>query len=170
MPGSWLNPDGLYLEYGTTKAIPTTGGDFRSPGSSRTLEFNIDISTLGTSASILPIDTTFFPAGVFIDSVILEAQTAVTGITSLSVGAIQLDRSTNIADNAFADAVVLADLDGQGETKVMYGPPAAGAAGTKVGTTFGAFPAYFTAKRAGSAGTGIVKVTVRYRGLPPITQ
>jgi len=169
MAGSWLNPDGLYIEYGTTKAIPTTAGDYKSYGEDRTIEFFVDVSTLTTTAAI-QADTTFVPAGVFIDSVILEAQTAAATITSLSIGAMQLDRSTTIADNAFADAVVVADINGAGETKVLTGPPTAGGAGTKVGTTFGTVPGYLTAKIAGSAGTGLIKVIIKYRGVPPITQ
>lgn len=162
--------DGLFRRYGTETAIPTTAGDYVSYGESRTAEVIVNIADLTTSAAIIPYaDTTFIPAGVFIDSVTLEAQTAVTAITSLSIGACKLDRSTAIAENAFADAVVLADLNGAGETKVLVGPPAAGGAGTKVGTTFGSDTGYLTAKIAGSAGTGTVRVIIKYRGLPPIT-
>ena len=167
--GSWMNNDGLYIEYGTTKAVPTTGGEYVSYGEDRTMEVYVDISTLTTSASILA-DTTFFPANVFVDSVTLVAETAATAITSLSIGAMQLDRSTTIADNAFADAVVIADINGAGETKVLTGPATAGGAGTKVGTNFGTVPGYLTAKIAGSAGTGKIKVIIKYHGVTPITQ
>lgn len=167
--GSNMNKDGLYLKYGTTKAIPTTAGDYLSYGASREIELNIDISTLTTTAAI-QADTTFVPAGVFIDSVIVEATTGAATITSVSVGATKLDRTTGIADNAFVDALVLASIDGAGETTTLTGPPASGGAGTKVGGSFGADPGYITAKIAGSAGTGILKVRIRYHGVPPITQ
>ncbi len=160
--------DGLYQVYGTDLAIPTTAGDFMSPGEDRTIEFDINVADLTTSASI-QANTTFVPADVFIDSVILIATTPVATITSLSVGLMQMDRTTTIADNAFADAVVVADLNAAGETKTLTGPATAGGAGTKVGTTVGSLPGYLTAKIAGSAGTGIVKVRIKYRGVPPIT-
>lgn len=167
---SWTNPDGLTQLYGTELAVPTTAGDYVSYGESRTLEFFVNIADLTTSAAIVKAaETTFVPAGVFIDSVTLEAQTAAATITSLSLGACKLDRTTAIAENAFADAVVVADINGAGETKVLTGPPAAGGAGTKVGTTFGADPGYLTAKIAGSAGTGLIRVLIKYRGVPPIT-
>lgn len=166
---AYLDNDGLYRKYGTEKAVPTTAGDFTSFGEDRTLEFFVDISKLTTTSSILA-DTTVVPAGVFIDSVILEAQTAAATITSLSIGAVKTDRTTAIAENAFADAVVVADINGAGETKVLTGPPTSGGAGTKVGTTFGSDPGLITAKIAGSAGTGLIKVLIKYRGVPPITQ
>lgn len=169
MSGTNLNGDGLYLKYGTAKAVPTTAGDYLSYGASREIEIILDISTLTTS-SVIQADTTFVPANVFIDSVIVEATTGAATITSLSVGAVKLDRSSAIAANAFVDALVLASIDGAGETTTLTGPPASGGAGTKVGTSFGADPGYITAKIAGSAGTGIVRVRIRYHGVPPITQ
>lgn len=165
--GSWLNNDGLYLEYGTTKAVPTTAGDYLSYGEDRTIEFFVDISTLTTSAAIVA-DTTFLPAGVFIDSVRVEATTAAATITSLSIGTMKTDRSTTISDTALVNAIVLANIDAAGETTVITGGTTY--AGTKVGTTSGADAGYITAKIAGSTGTGVVKVLVKYRGVPPITQ
>ncbi len=166
--GTWMNSDGLYLKFGTTKATATTAGDYLSLGEDRTIELDIDISTLTTTAAI-QADTTFVPAGVFIDSVEVIATTGAATITSLSVGAIKQDRSTNIADNAFVDALVLASINGAGETTKLTGPAASGGAGTKVGTTFGSDAGYITAKIAGSTGTGVVKVRIKYRGVPPIT-
>lgn len=163
-----LNADGLYRKYGTEAATATTGGDYSMPGPDRIAEIDINVANLTTTAAIFG-DTTFIPAGVFIDKVELIATTAVATITSISVGLMKFDRTTAVADNALADAVVVADLNGAGETKVLTGPAAAGGAGTKVGTTSGADPAYITAKIAGSTGTGVVKVRVFYRGVPPIT-
>lgn len=167
--GTWLNGDGLYRKFGTDQATATLGGDFSMPGPDRILEVDINIASLTTSAAPVNADTTFIPAGVFIDKVELIATTAVATITSLSIGAVKFDRTTAIAENAIADAVVVADLNTAGETKTLSGPPASGAAGTKVGTTFGSDPGYITAKIAGSTGTGVVKCRIYYRGVPPIT-
>lgn len=167
--GTWLNGDGLYRKFGTDSATATTGGDFSMPGPDRIAEVDIDVADLTTTALIVA-DTTFIPAGVFIDKVELIATTAVATITSISVGLMKFDRTTTISDTALANAVVVADLNAAGETKTLTGPPASGGAGAKVGTTTGSDPGYITALIAGSAGTGIVKVRVHYRGVPPITQ
>ena len=166
--GTWLNSDGLYRKFGTDSATATTAGDYSKDGPNRMIELDINVASLTTSSAIMA-DTTFIPAGVFIDKVELIATTALQTITSLSIGAVKFDRSTAIAENAIADAVVIADLNGAGETKTLTGPAVSGGAGTKVGTTFGSDPGYITAKIAGSTGTGVVKVRIFYRGVPPIT-
>ncbi len=165
---AYMDSDGRYRKYGTEQATATTGGDFSMPGPNRICEVDVNIASLTTTAAIIA-DTTFIPAGVFIDKVDLIATTAVATITSLSVGLMKFDRSTAVADNALADAVVKADLDTAGETKTLTGPSASGGAGTKVGTTTGSDPAYITAKIAGSAGTGVVRIRIHYHGVPPIT-
>ncbi len=164
--GSWMNPDGLYKVYGTDKAIPTTAGDYNSLGEDRTIEFYVDTSTLTTTAAI-QANTTLLPAGVFIDSVTVEATTAVTTLTSISLGLMKQDRTTTISDTALVAAIVLANVDAAGETTVITGGTTY--AGTKVGTTSGSDAGYLTAKIAGTAGVGIIKVLVKYRGVPPIT-
>jgi hypothetical protein len=35
---AWLNNDGLYLKYGTDKAVATTGGEYRTNGALREIE------------------------------------------------------------------------------------------------------------------------------------
>ena len=52
--GNWLNQDGLYLQYGTTKAIPEQGGEFLSFGSTREIETYINLGAWqnGTNALI----------------------------------------------------------------------------------------------------------------------
>jgi hypothetical protein len=41
--GNWLNYDGLYLQYGTQKAVPELGGDYSVYGSTRELEVMISL-------------------------------------------------------------------------------------------------------------------------------
>ncbi len=78
------------------------------------------------------------------------------------------DRTTTISDTALVAAIPLASVDGTGETTILTGGSTY--AGTKVGTTVGTDPGYITAKIAGTAGVGVIKVRIRYRGVPPITQ
>lgn len=165
MVQSWMNSDGLYRKFGPDAATATTGGDYVSLATDRFVEVDINIANLTTTALIVA-DTTFIPAGVIIDDVKIIATTAALTITSLSVGLMKFDRTTTVSDTAFIAAMVLASIDGTGETTTLT----AGStyAGTKVGTTVGTDPGYITAKIAGSVGTGIVKVRIGYRGVPPI--
>ena len=167
MAGTYLNKDGLYLKYGTTKAVPIIGGDFLSYGQSRNLEIDVDISTLTTTASIIN-DQSLLPAGVFIDSVEVVAQTAGATFTTFSVGTMKADRVTAISDSSLVAAMVLASVTPSGVTTILT--TGSTYAGTKVGTTSGVDPGYITAKITGAVGTGLIKVRIRYRGLPPITQ
>ena len=85
--GSWLNTDGLLLQYGTQKANPEAGGDYVFFGPTRVMEVEIDCKSLTTSPQVQSL-TTFFPAGynVFIESVDLVTLIGATGGTSLSLG------------------------------------------------------------------------------------
>jgi hypothetical protein len=163
--GSWFNSDGLNLKFGTTKTVATTAGEFKTWGELREIEVKIDISTLTTSAAIIN-DVTFFPKGVFLEEVTVEVQTAVATITSVSVGLMQSnDRTTTIADDAILAAEVQATL-GTAGNKVTY-VTGTSKAGSKVGTipiaAAAVFAGYLTAKIAGSAGTGILYVRIKYR-------
>ena len=97
MAQNWLNNDGLFIQYGTDKAIPETAGDFLSYGANRIVEVLIDLTTL-TSTAAIQSNTTIFsapPTGQFyIEKVELTVETASVGGTSFSVGLIQTDRAT----------------------------------------------------------------------------
>jgi hypothetical protein len=43
--GTWTNQDGLYLQFGTQKAIPEVGGDFLAYGETRLMETYISLAT-----------------------------------------------------------------------------------------------------------------------------
>ncbi len=43
--GTWTNQDGLYLQFGTQKAIPEIGGDYLAYGSNRIYEQYIPLGT-----------------------------------------------------------------------------------------------------------------------------
>lgn len=170
--GSWMNNDGLYLQYGTQKAVPTVAGDYLSYGELREIELTITPSSLTTSPAILA-NTTVLPSGVFIESVqtIVDA-TAPAGGTSISVGTMRADRSTVISNTGLLNAQVLANHDATGENNT-YTQPAAGGGGGLLGTTtsFTDNFAYITALCAGTyTGAGTMKFRIRYRGIGTITQ
>src|ERR1700744_5692767 len=118
--GSWFNNDGLYIQYGTQKAVPETGGDYMSYGANRLIEVRIDLTKL-TSTAAVQSNTTFFPAPpagqLFIEKVEVEVETASVGGTSFSAGLIQTDRAT-IPSNystAFVNGLVQASTAAAGD-------------------------------------------------------
>lgn len=164
--GTWLNSDGLYLKYGTTKTTANSGGDYLSYGETREIEIIIDLTTL-TTTPVIQNDTLFFGAGYVIESVETVADVAATGGTSVSVGLMAADRSSVISNTAFLAAAVIADHDGLGEKKIYTAGVAT--AGAYVGTV-SATTGYITALAAGTYTLGKLRVRIKYRGVPPITQ
>ncbi len=168
--GNWLNSDGLYIQYGTSKAVPTTMGDYLSYGDTREIEFTITMSSLTTSP-VIQGNTTFFPSNqVFIESVQTDVDVTAAGGTSLSVGLMATDRTTVISNTSFLSAAPLADHTTAGQRK-DYTVGVTGVGGA-VGTTLAAANSgyYITALAAGTYTTGSVKVRIRYRGIGTITQ
>lgn len=174
--GNWLNTDGLYLEFGTTKATAETGGSYSQKGAFRELEYLIDCTALTTTAAIQSF-TGIFPSGtnIQIESVVTEVLVAVNNITSLSVGLIQDNQSTKPTngDTAFISALAQASIDTAGKQITMV------TGSTSAGNYVGAYQSaslsngsyYVTAKIAGAtATTGLIKVRIRYVGVGTITQ
>lgn len=164
--GNWFDPDGLYRQYGTTKAVPATAGDYLSYGQTRLIEVDVDLTTL-TSSAVIQDNVTFFPALCFIESVEVETTTTSVGGTSFSLGLVQLDRTTAVSTTEFLAAAPIADHQTAGMQKV-YTVGVTGV-GVGIGTT-AANPGYITALAAGTYSAGKVKCRIRYRGVPPITQ
>lgn len=169
--GNWRNSDGLYLQYGTQKAVPTTMGVYMVYGDTRELEFTLTPSTLTTSPVIQDF-VTFFESNVFVESVTTVVDNvACAGGTSISIGLMNLDGTTVISNTAFLAAAVLADHTAVGQTKIYTNGVATGGAylGTVTNLTSGG--AYITALAAGTyTGAGTIKVRIRYRGFGNITQ
>lgn len=169
--GNWRNSDGLYLQYGTQKAVPTTMGVYMVYGDTRELEFTLTPSTLTTSPVIQDF-VTFFESNVFVESVTTVVDNvACAGGTSISIGLMNLDGTTVISNTAFLAAAVLADHTAVGQTKIYTNGVATGGAylGTVTNLTSGG--AYITALAAGTyTGAGTIKVRIRYRGFGTITQ
>lgn len=170
--GNWLNPDGLYVQYGTSKAVPTTMGDYLSYGEWRDIEFTISLPTLTATPQIMG-NTTFLPSNVFIESVNVKTEIAATGASTLSVGTMRLDRVTPVSNVNLINVGLLANMDLAGEetTYTALATPAGG--GTLIGTTtsFTDNGVYISATGTATPfTTGVVKVRIRYRGIGTITQ
>lgn len=173
--GNWMNSDGLYIQYGTSKAVPETGGDYLNYGANRVMEVLIDLTTL-TSTAAIQSNTTFFPSPptgqLYIEKVELTVETASASGTSFSVGLIQADRAT-IPSNystAFVNALINASTNAVGDLITMS------AGSTSAGGLIGTFPAaatgpyYITALSSGTYTTGKVRVRIFYHGVGVITQ
>ena len=170
--GNWQDTDGLFRQYGTSKAVPTTAGDYVTYGELREIEFTLTPSTLTTSPAI-QANTTVIPSGVFIESIqtVVEG-TPPAGGTSISIGTMRADRSTVISNTALLNAQALASHDAAGENNTLT-QPAGGGAGALIGTitSFTDNFAYITALCAGTyTGAGTMKVRIKYRGIGTITQ
>lgn len=162
--GSWLNNDGLYLEYGTQKATPVTAGEYVTYGSLREIEFKLTLADL-TEAEVIQSDTAIIPAGARIEQVELVTITAAATGTAIDVGLIRTDRSTELDYNGLIAAEVAADMSAAGE-KHVYTQEAgvgAGAGGALIGTTL-ANNGHITASRTTATAftAGVVMVRVKF--------
>lgn len=168
--GNWLDPDGLFRQYGTSKAVPTTMGDYLSYGEWRDIEFTLNLATgspLATAGTYIIGNTTFLGTNIFLESANVSVEVAAAGGTSVSVGTIRMDRATTISATNILAAIATATLV-QGYNNTTY---TGGLVGTTVTTSQlpdGA--AYITATTIGTYTAGSVKVRLRYRGIGTITQ
>ena len=165
--GNWMNNDGLFVQYGTSKAVPTTMGDYLSYGEWREIEFTANLATgnpLATAGTYIMGNTTMLPTGVFIESVNYSVETAGAGGTSISGGTIRADRSTSISATNLSAAIATASLTAGANVTVTTG----GIVGTTTSFTDGF--AYITATTIGTYTAGSVKFRIRYRGIGTITQ
>lgn len=172
--GTWLNNDGLYLQYGTSLAIPETAGDFQQPGGNRVIEVLIDLTTL-TSTAAIQSNTLFFPSGTgyFIEQVDVVAEVGAATGTSFSVGLIQTDRAT-IPTNysvALVSAMTTSSVDTAGKKVTLTGSSGSFITNSLIGSSPASAtgPYYITALSAGSAfTTGKVRVRISYHGIGTI--
>lgn len=192
--GSWLNNDGLMLQYGTQKTIPEQGGDYKSYGQTRVLEVMIDLTSLSTSPQVQSL-TSFFPAGynIFVEKIELDVDIASVGGTSFSVGLGYFSGSTYgnitthaetstssgistqaytgsypgvtaISSTAFVNALVQASTAAAGDLITLSAGSTS--AGGYIGSrsTTTNEPNYVTALAAGTYTAGAVRCRIFYRG------
>lgn len=166
---NWRNADGLFLQFGTDKAIPTTGGDYCMPGELREVEFDVDLTTQTTSAVIAnEVETTFMSSGMIIEQVEVVALTGAVGGTSVSIGLVGMDRSTTPSNGttAFVSALITSTINTVGEKNIITAGTTY--AGNYVGLA-SPVTGYFTALVAGTYTAGSIRVRIKYRGVPPIS-
>ncbi len=159
--GTWLNGDGLYIKYGTTRATVTTGGEFKTFGDTHEVEFTLTLANLAATTGIIS-DVVWLPDNAFIERVEVVATTAVTGVNAvLNVGLIDSDRTTTADEDGLIAALPTTSMDTVGETTVLYENTTYN--GALVGTNCTAGPYLFCADYDTAAFTaGVVKIRVFY--------
>lgn len=159
---AWMNPDGLYLKFGTEKATVQDTGEYKTYGALRTIETYIDLSDLTTAVAILS-DNTFFPAGMFVESVEVVTDVASTSTAAtFNVGLAATSRSSEVDYDGFLADFAPTNVDSTGERVYVT----AGSSGA--GAFLGARPSqtgYLCSNRDSTAAhaTGQVTVRINYR-------
>jgi hypothetical protein len=166
--GTWTNADGLYVKSGVTEATQTQGGTFHFGGGdgSRTLEVEIDLTTLGTTDGAIIVDNAVIPKGSQIVEVKAITEIAAAGGTSYTVGLYKLDRTTALSNTGIINAALLATVDAVGETTQWSVSAILPAATAGIGALVGTITTdagLLTAKRVGTFTTGRVTVQIKYR-------
>lgn len=166
MAQNWFNNDGLFIQYGTDKAIPTTAGEYVSYGDLRETVIKIDLTTL-TSSAVIQDNVCFIPSGVVFEQVEVIADEVAASGTSFSIGLVKQDRTTALSTTAFVAAMVTASVDTLGEKNILN--KGTTYAGAYLGTT-STDSGYITALASGTYTTGKVQVRIKWRNISKITQ
>ena len=88
--GLWVNNDGLPLEYGPLKQVPSMGGEYLNYGSNRIIEARINLANLITANATIIDPVLIIPsmANVYVEKVELTAEVGMSTGSSptLSIG------------------------------------------------------------------------------------
>lgn len=171
--GNWKNSDGLYLEFGTTKAAVDPAGEYKTYGDFREINVRLDLSTLtsSTSAPVIISNNLRFPSGERIARVDLISDTAITGTSgTLDIGLIKDDRVTELDFNGLISAYTVAAAATVGtSTSVTAGTTYAGALlGTSIAAADGG--GYLTANWNTTQTVGTLNIRIFLYGRGTITQ
>lgn len=161
MVQSWMDNTGLYQKYGIDQATAKAGGEYRTNGKEREIEFTLNLASLTETETIID-DNIFFPAGVKITEIEILVETAAATGTAIDVGFIRTDRSTEIDYDGLLAAFVTATMTIGNKVVLRKGGTQAGAmVGSGVVT---ANVGHITASRTSATAftAGVVKITVRY--------
>jgi hypothetical protein len=160
MVQSWLDNAGLYQKYGVDQTTSGTGGEYRTNGKEREIEFTLNLVNLTETETVVD-DNIFFPTGVKITEVEILVETAGATGAAIDVGFQRTDRATEIDYDGLLVAATTGLTIGS-KTVYRKGTAQAGAmVGSGVATTnVGHITASRTTATAFTA--GLYKITVRY--------
>lgn len=166
----WINSDGLRVRFGTDEASVTRGGELPTNGDFINTEFVLTLSQAGVNSGLVP--NTYgivFPAGAFIEEVVVIPETAAAGTNAvLNVGLVRTNTTTTYDEDAFIAALPTTSMDTVGETTVLR--QGSTYAGSAIGTTL-AYPGVLVFDYTTAAFTdGVIRVIVRsYVKRPAVT-
>ena len=107
--GTWLNDDGLTIKYGTTQVDSVKTGEYRHDGPTRVWEIEFDTADVTSSNQIMSYNQ-LIPSGSLIEKVDILVYEAFAGGTSVDVGLVRDDTTTELDYDGFVDAEVTANL------------------------------------------------------------
>jgi len=165
--GSWLNNDGLYIEYGPTEVTVVDGGELSVLGGLHEVEIDIPLASLAVTTPLILSDTIELPAGARIHKVTFIVETAAgsSGSGEIDFGLIRTDRTTELDYNGLVAALETAEMSDPGAIiEFMNGSDSTPAGetgdGALVGTTL-AFTGLLTANAVTAVfQSGLIKARV----------
>jgi hypothetical protein len=112
--GTWFNQDGLYLQYGTQKAVEEVGGDYLVYGETREIEQLIPLVPMaigpGTSIQVPAPPTTFSgtttAAAAGIQSLTTFVPLQITPVTTVSGGILNFTTSQLFFESVEIDTII----------------------------------------------------------------
>lgn len=156
---SFIN--GRYQKYGPDNAIPNRAGEYTSYGRLHEIEVKIDLTTL-TQSEVIQSDVTVLPAGVIVQEVEINTQTAAATGVAIDLGLIRLDRATEIDYDGLLAAFPTASMNAAGKKVIISDGTTYD--GALIGATTGTLPGYITcsATTATAFTAGLIYLTIRY--------
>lgn len=132
--GSWTNPDGLTIYFGTQEAALASGGVYSdSESGMEVCDYIINLSALITANPTL-VSRTFFPDNYIINKaeVLVETAAASSGTGTLGIGLWDFTAAATISDTAIISGMTTAILAAQSTITVIGAP----AGSTAYGNTY----------------------------------
>lgn len=162
-----IDVGGLYQKFGLEQTVSAAGGEYKTFGDLREIEFDLDLTTLTTTPTIiLGTDNIFFPAGARIEEVQIVNKVAATsgGSATLDLGLTRTtDRTTEIDWDGILAVAPLADYNALGE-RITYTIPSAICGALMTAGTTGANVGHLSANYKTAAYTaGVVTIRIKYR-------
>lgn len=134
----WINADGLLVKFGTEEGQTTSNGEYRTTGPLRMVEYTLDLTTLGSSATVISYHS-LIEKNARIEKVEIEVFTAATsgGSATLNIGVKKTDYSTDVgtADVGLVSALALSNINTAGQLVTLTA--GSSGAGGLIGTTPG---------------------------------
>ena len=156
----WANTDDVVRnQYGALSTDESKGGEYPSSGVKREVEYVVSYDNLPGGSAVGEMDVTI-PANAVILDAYYEVITPFAGGTSYDIGLQQTNGSTEIDYDGLWDALVLADINAEGERGVMSAH--AGTNSAALANTTLAAEAQLRVAATGSFTAGKMRIVIEY--------